>query len=86
MLSKFFQEEESSACATALGKKIEPFYVSLSINDQKMSNCIITLGASENVIPASLSCSMGLPLINTFDICYSMDANHVSLVLKIKDT
>lgn len=50
-----------------------------------MSNCIINLEASKNVMPIAVSHVLRLPLTKTFDRFYSMDAKKVPLLGQIKD-
>lgn len=57
-----------------LDQKPEPFYVSLFINGYKLNNCIIDLGASDNIMPSIVAKALGLPLTKTFGKCYSMDS------------
>ena len=71
--------------ATCSNLKPGPFYISLFINGNRLSNCIIDSGASDNVMPTSVAKALGLPLTKAFGRCYSMDAKQVPLVGQIKD-
>ena len=62
LTSSIFNQKDSTILATSHGKKPEPFYVSLYINGCKLSNCIIDLGASDNVMPYSVAKALGLNL------------------------
>ena len=84
-LPKLFQEEESIVLATCPNKKPDPFYISMFINGNRLSNCIIDSGVSDNVMCASVEKALGLPLTKTFGRCYSMDAKQVPLLGQIKD-
>lgn len=53
--------------------KPEPFYISLLLNGQKLSNCIIDSGASNNIMPSPMAKSLGLTLTKMFGRCFSMD-------------
>ncbi|GLJ13010.1 hypothetical protein SUGI_0203320 [Cryptomeria japonica] len=65
--------------------KPKPFYISLLLNGQKLSNCIIDLGVSDNIMPSSVSRSLGLTLTKTFGRCYLMDGKQVPLIGQVKD-
>lgn len=66
-------------------KKPNPFYISLLLNGQKLSNCIIDSGASDNIMPQSVAKALGLELTRTFGCCYAMDGKQVPLVGQVKD-
>lgn len=61
--------EPSKACED----KPNPFYVSLLLNGHKLSNYIIDLGASDNIMPSSIAKTLGLTLTKSFGRCYSKD-------------
>ena len=79
-IPRLFQEEESTVLATFPSQKTDPFYISLFINRNRLSNYIIDSGASNNVMFSFVSKALGLPLTKTFGRCYSMDAKQVSLL------
>lgn len=68
-----------------LESKPEPFYISLFINGHMLNNCIIDLGAFDNIMPSTLAKALGLSLNKTFDRCYSMDSKQIPLLGQIKD-
>lgn len=74
VLPFLFQEEDSLVLATSPGQKPGSFYVSLFLNGHKLSNYIIDSGASNNVMPSSVGCTLKLTLTKKFIYCYSMDA------------
>lgn len=84
-IPRLFQEEESTVLATCPSQKPDPFYISLFINGNRLSNCIIDSRAFDNVMPASVAKALRLPLTKTFGRCYSMDAKQVPLLGQIKD-
>lgn len=51
-----------------------PFYVSLFVNGFRVNNCIIDLGASDNVMPIQIAKALGLEMTRTFVKYYSMDS------------
>lgn len=61
------------------------FYISLLLNGQKLSNCIIDFGASDNTMPKPVEKSLDLELTKTFGCCYSMDGKKVPPVGQVKD-
>ena len=81
-----FHEEDHTILATFPSQKPEPFYVSLYVNGNKLSNCIIESWVLENVMPMSVGKSLGLPLTKTFGHYYSMDAKKVPLIGQIKNS
>jgi hypothetical protein len=84
-IPNFFQEEYSIVLVSSPNKKIDPFYISLFINGNKLSNCIIDSRASDNVMSSSIAKALGILLTKTFSHCYSMDAKQVPLFGQIKD-
>jgi hypothetical protein len=66
-------------------KNPNPFYISLLLNGQKLSNCIINSGASDNIMPQPVAKALGLELTKTFGCFYSMDGKQVPLVGQVKD-
>ena len=74
LTSNLFDQEDSMVSVTFLGKKLGPFYVSLYINGCKLSNCIIDLGALDNVMPFTRAKALGLTLTKVHGRFYSMDA------------
>ena len=76
-IPRLFQEKESTILATYPNQKLDPFYISLFINGNRLSNCITDLGASYNLIPTFIEKSLGLPLTKNFGRCYSMDVKQV---------
>jgi hypothetical protein len=84
-MSNLFNQEDSTIFATFPRQKLDPVYISLYINRRKLSNCIIDIGASDNVMPFPIAKALGLTLTKVHGRCYSMDAKKVSLLGKIKD-
>lgn len=66
-------------------KKPNPFYISLLLNGQRLSNCIIDSEASDNIMPQPVAKALGLELTKTFGCCYAMDGKQVPLVGQVKD-
>lgn len=66
-------------------KKPNPFYISFLLNGQKLSNCIIDSGASDNIMPQPVAKALGLELTKKFGCCYAMDGKKVPLVGEVKD-
>ena len=85
LTSTIFDQKDPIILANYPGQKPKPFYISLYINGCKLSNCIIDLGASDNVMPFSIAKYLGLNLTKVHGRCYSMDAKQVPLLRKIKD-
>ena len=79
-IPRLFQEEESTVLATCPKQKQDLLYISLFINGNRLSNCIIDSRAFDNVMPASVAKALGLPLTKTFGRWYSTDAKQVSLL------
>lgn len=65
-IPRLLQEKESMIHATCLDLKPEPFYVSLFINGNRLSNCIIDSGALDNVMLAPVAKALGFPLLEIF--------------------
>ena len=85
LTSNLLNQEDSIMLATSPGKKLDPFYISLYINRCKLSNCIIDLGVSDNVMPYSIAKALDLNLTKVHGRCYSMDSKQVPLLGQIKD-
>lgn len=63
-------------------RNIEPLYLSLLINGFKLSNCVIDLGASNNVMPAKVANSLGLTLKKSFGKIKDAQFSFVSFLEK----
>ena len=85
LTSSIFNQKDSTVLATSPGQNPEPFYISLYINGCKLSNCIIDLGTSDNVMPYSVAKALGLNLTKVHGRCYLMDSKQVPLLGQIKD-
>lgn len=67
------------------GENPKPFYISLYMGGYKLNNCIIDLGASDNVMPLQIMNSLGLSCMKNHDKCYSLESKSVPLVGQLKD-
>lgn len=85
LTSSLFNQEDSTVLEMFPRQKPEPFYASLYINGCKLNNYIIDLGASDNVMPYSVTKSLGLNLTKVHGRFYSMDTKQVPLLGQIKD-
>lgn len=80
LTSNLFEQGEPSILATFPSQKPKPFYVSLYINGSRLKNCIIDLGASNNVMSSPIAKALGLTLPKSHHRCYSMDVKKVPLL------
>ena len=62
-----------------------PFYTSLNIHDKVLHNCLMDLGASQNLMPKSVMDELGLEITNTYHDVYYFDSKNVKCIGVIKD-
>ena len=65
----------------ALVEKIEneagaspPFYITLTIHEQMIHNCLLDLGASHNLIPKAIMEALGLSITKPYHDLYAFDS------------
>ena len=62
-----------------------PFYVTFSVHDQLLHNCLLDSGASHNLMPKSVMEALGLSVTNPYHDLYSFDSRAVKCIGVIKD-
>ncbi|GLJ49503.1 hypothetical protein SUGI_1048970 [Cryptomeria japonica] len=65
--------------------QVDPFYLTLVVNNKKVKNCMIDSGAAINVMPVGVMKELGLEVDTTFGKCYAMDNRSVLVVGIMKD-
>ena len=66
---------------TALAEKIEneagaspPFYITLSVHEQMIHNCLLDSGASHNLMPKAVMEALGLSITKFYHDLYAFDS------------
>jgi ribonuclease HI len=96
-----FSEDESQADAINLeddkpilvfGPHVEgardtvaPFYITLTLFDHLLHNCMLDSGASHNVMPKAIMEKLGLEITRPYGDLYSFDSRKVKCIGMIKD-
>ena len=73
---------------TTLNKRsnqVDPFYLTLLINNKLIKNCMIDSGAAVNIMSADVMKEIGLKVDTPFGKCYAMDNRSVPVVGIIKN-
>lgn len=65
--------------------RVDPFYLTLLINNKVMKNCMIDIGATINVMPLGVMKELGLEVDDNYGTCYAMDNRSVPVVGVLKD-
>lgn len=65
--------------------QVDPFYLTLTINNKMIKNCMIDSGAMMNIMPVGVMKELGMGVDTTFGKCYSMDNIFVHVVGVMKD-
>ena len=76
----------------ALAEKIEneagaspPFYVTLTVHEQMIHNCLLDSGASHNLMPKAVMGTLGLSIAKPYHDLYAFDSQAVKCLGVIKD-
>jgi hypothetical protein len=64
---------------------VAPFYITLTLFDQLLHNCMLDSGASHNVIPKAIMDKLGLKITRPYGDLYSFDSKKVKCIGMIKD-
>ena len=64
---------------------VTPFYITLIMHDHLLHNCMLSSGASHNVMPKAIMDRLGLEIIRPFRDIYSFDSRKVKCLGMIKD-
>ena len=88
-----FQEENPKIfIGSALAKKTKnhgssypPFYITLTIHDQMIHNCLLDSGASHNLMPKVVMEALGLSITKPYHDLYAFDSRVVKCLGVIKD-
>jgi len=62
-----------------------PFYVTFSIHDQLLHNCLLDSGASHNLMPKLVMEALGLSVTKPYHDLYAFDSRAVKCIGVIKD-
>lgn len=65
--------------------QIDPFYVTLLVNNRLIKNCMIDSGAAANVMPYGVMKELGLSVHTSYGMCYAMDNREVIFVGTMRD-
>lgn len=65
--------------------QVDPFYVTLLVNNQLIKNCMIDSGAAANVMPYGVMKELGLSVTTVYGKCYAMDNREVPIIGTMKD-
>jgi hypothetical protein len=63
---------------------VAPFYITLTVHDHLLHNCMLDSGASHNVMPKSIVDRLGLEITRPYGDFYSFDSRKVKCVGMIK--
>lgn len=69
-----------AAILTASPNQMDPFYVTLQVNDKLIKNYMIDSSASTNIMPFKIMKEIRLQAIQTYGKCFSMDSREVPIV------
>jgi hypothetical protein len=64
---------------------VAPFYITLTVHDHLLHNCMLDSGASHNVMPKGIMDRLGLEITRPYRDLYSFDSRKVKCVGMIKD-
>jgi hypothetical protein len=64
---------------------VAPFYITLTIFDHLLHNCMLDSGASHNVMPKEIMDKLGLKVTRPYGDLYSFDSRRVKCIGMIKD-
>jgi hypothetical protein len=64
---------------------VAPFYITLTLFDHLLHNCMLDSGASHNVMPKSIMEKLGLEITRPYEDLYSFDSRKVKCIGMIKD-
>ena len=62
-----------------------PFYITLTIHDQMIHNCLLDSGASHNLMPKVVMEALGLSITKPYQDLYALDSRAVKCLGVIKD-
>lgn len=65
--------------------QVDPFYLTLMINNKMIKNCMIESRAAINVMPVGVMKELGMSVDTNFGKCYAMDNRSVPVVGVMKD-
>jgi ribonuclease HI len=67
------------------GDIVSPFYITLTVHDHLLHNCMLDYGASHNVMPKSIMDKIVLKITRPYGDLYSFDSRKVKCLGMIKD-
>ena len=62
-----------------------PFYITLTIHDQMIHNCLLDFGASHNLMPKEVMEALGLSITKPYQDLYAFDSRDFKFLGVIKD-
>ena len=63
---------------------VAPFYITLTVHDHLLHNCMLDSGASHNLMPKAIMDILGLKITQPYGDLYSFDSRNVKCVGMIK--
>ncbi len=63
----------------ARGQAVSPFYISLTLHDQLIHNCMLDSGASHNLMPKAIMYKFGLDITRPYKDLFSFDSKKVKM-------
>ena len=63
---------------------VAPFYITLTVHDHLLHNCMLYFGASQNVMPKAIMENLGLEITRPYKYLYSFDSRKVKCMGMIK--
>ena len=74
------EESPKNSIGSALAEKTEneasaspPFYITLTIHEKMIHNCLLDLGASHNIMPKAVMEALGLSITKPYHDLYAFD-------------
>jgi len=64
---------------------VAPFYITLTVHDHLLHNCMLDYGASHNLMPKVIMEKLGLEITRPYRDLYSFDSRKVKFLGMIKD-
>ena len=64
---------------------VAPFYITLTMHDHLLHNCMLYFGGSHNLMPKVIMEKLGLEIIRPYQDLYSFDSRKVKCLGMIKD-
>jgi hypothetical protein len=64
---------------------VSPFYITLTLHNHLLHNCMLDSGASHNLIPKIIMEKLGLEITRPYQYLYSFDSRNVKCLGIIKD-